>query len=291
MLRRIALPYLFILAAVVTMVLAAGGVWQFARPMEEMLRALVPTWVGIACVFWVLWRQVPAADDDTAASRPVPRRQSQDFAPLRLETRYTDIAQLPLDTLEYVVVDTESTGTGDDNDDDAIVQIGAVRIAGGRIVDGDSFSRLVNPGRLISPAATRFHGITDETVADAPPIETVLAAFADYAGDAVLVGHNIAVDLSLMRRSARIENPVLDTMLLSIGTFEARRDHTLDALADHFNEPVTDRHSAPGDADLTARVFLRLLPELDRAGARRFGDAQDLCAHAAGQIDAAGRGT
>lgn len=291
MLRRISLPYLFILAAVVTMVLAAGGVWQFARPMEEMLRALVPTWVGIACVFWVLWRQVPAVDDDTAQPRPTPRRQSQDFAPLRLEARYVDIAQLPLDALEYVVVDTESTGTEVGNDDDAIVQIGAVRIAGGRIVDGDSFSRLVNPGRPILPGATRFHGITDEMVADAPPAETVLAALADYAGDAVLVGHNIAIDLALMKRAARIENPVLDTMLLSVGTFEARRDHTLDALADHFNEAVADRHSAPGDADLTARIFIRLLPELDRVGARRFGDAQDLCAHAAERINAPARGT
>jgi hypothetical protein len=47
---------------------------------------------------------------------------------------------------------------------------------------------------------------------------------------------------------------------------------------------VRDRHSALGDADLTARVFLRLLPELDRVGARYFGDAQDLCAHSADRI-------
>ena len=79
MLRRISLPYLFVLAAVVTMLLAAGGVWQFARPMEEMLRALVPAWVGIACVFWVLWRQVPAADDGERAVRPAPRRPAREF--------------------------------------------------------------------------------------------------------------------------------------------------------------------------------------------------------------------
>ena len=156
--------------------------------------------------------------------------------------------------------------------------------SGGQIVEGDTFARLVNPGRSISPAATRFHNITDEAVAEAPPVEAVLAEFTDYAGDAVLVGHNIAVDLSLMNRSARIDNPVLDTMLLSVGVFETRGDHTLDALAAHFGEPVTNRDTAPGDADLTARIFLRLLPELDRVGARRFGDAQDLCAHAAEKI-------
>jgi DNA polymerase III alpha subunit (gram-positive type) len=87
-----------------------------------------------------------------------------------------------------------------------------------------------------------------------------------------------------MNAVERIDNPVLDTMLLSIGAFDSRRDHTLDALADHFNEPVRDRHSAPADAALAARIFLRLLPELDRVGARHFGDAQDLCAHSAEKI-------
>ncbi|CAN0406240.1 unnamed protein product, partial [Discosporangium mesarthrocarpum] len=234
MLRRISLPYLFVLAAIVTMVLAAGGVWQFARPMEEMLRALVPTWVGIACVFWVLWRQVPAADDRTVETRPAPRHPARDFEPLRLDTRYGDIARLPLGAMDYVVVDTETAGG--DADGDAIVQIGAVRISGGEIVEEEPFTRRVNPDRPIAPASTRLHGLTDEAVADAPPVETALADFIDYAGDAVLVGHNIAVDLSLRNGSARIDNPVLDTMLLSLGVFEARRDHTLDALAEHFHE-------------------------------------------------------
>ena len=112
----------------------------------------------------------------------------------------------------------------------------------------------------------------------------MLAAFAEFAGNAVLVGHNIAFDLAIINRAHRIENPTLDTMLLSIGAFPHRRDHTLETLAEHFDEPVQDRHTAPGDADLTARLFLRLLPELDRVGARLFGDAQDLCADSADRI-------
>jgi DNA polymerase-3 subunit epsilon len=282
MLRRISLPTLFVLAAIVTMVLAAGAVWQFAKPMDEMLRALAPTWLGIACVFWVLWRQLPAAADGDAAVRSSSRPQAARFDLLKLETRYSDMSRLPLAALDYVVVDTETTGP--DSMHDRIVQIGAVRISGGEIVKDGTFTRLVNPGHAIPAAASRFHGITDERVADAPGIETVLAEFLDYAGDAVLVGHNVAVDLSFMSRVARIENPALDTMLLSIGAFDSRRDHTLDALAGHFDEPVRDRHDAAADADLTARIFLRLLPELDRVGARRFGDAQDLCAYSADRL-------
>ena len=283
MLRRISLPTLFMLAAIITMVLAAGGVWQFARPVDEMLRALAPTWIGIAAVFWVLWRQLPPADNGSAAVRPVTPRAGSALEPLRLKARYTDISRLPLTSLDYVVIDTETTGSdgNNDRDGDAIIQIGAVRITGGKITADDAFSRLVNPGSAISTIAGRFHGITDDMVAGTPAIETVLAEFLDYAGNAVLVGHNVTIDLALMNAVERIDNPVLDTMLLSIGAFDSRRDHTLDALADHFNEPVRDRHSAPADAELAARIFLRLLPELDRVGARHFGDAQDLCAHAA----------
>lgn len=286
MLRRISLPVLFVLAAVVTMVLAAGGVWQFARPLDEMLHALVPAWLGIACVFWVLWRQVPPPGDANDARPAAPRGPAMDVEELRLDRRYADISSLALAALDYVVVDVETTGpeAEDGAGDEAIVQIGAVRIVDGEIVADDTFTRLVNPGRPISPAATRFHGITDERVSDAPDIETVIADFRDYAKHAVLVGHNIAADLSLIDRAGPADAPALDTMLLSIGAFEARHDHTLDALADHFGEPVQDLHTAPADAHLTARIFLRLLPELDRVGARRFGDAQDLCAHSAERI-------
>jgi DNA polymerase-3 subunit epsilon len=286
MLRRISLPTLFMLAAIITMVLAAGGVWQFARPVDEMLRALAPTWIGIAAVFWVLWRQLPPADNGSAAVQPVTPRAGSAFEPLRLEARYTDISRLPLTSLDYVVIDTETAGSdgNNDRDGDAIIQIGAVRITGGKITANDAFSRSVNPGRAISTIAGRFHGITDDMVADTPAIETVLAEFLDYAGNAVLVGHNVTIDLALMNAVERIDNPVLDTMLLSIGAFDSRRDHTLDALADHFNEPVRDRHSAPTDAELVARIFLRLLPELDRVGARHFGDAKDICANSAEKI-------
>ena len=264
------------------MVLAAGAVWQFAAPVEDMLRALVPSWIGIAAVFWLLWRQIAPVREDAAEPNLPPRPLTTDFGPLRLDARYADLSRLPLESLDYVVVDTETTGLNVKRDD--IVQIGAVRIVGGKVLEGDSFERLVNPGRPVPPESTRFHGITDDMVAHAPDIADIMTEFLDYAGDAVLIGHNIAFDLSFLNRAGEVPNPALDTMLLSIGAFSARRDHTLDALAEHFDEPVNDRHTALGDADLTARIFLRLLPELDRVGARHFGDAQDLCAHSADRI-------
>ena len=59
--RRIGLPQLFAIAAAVTMILAAGAVWQFDADYRTMLRALVPSWIGIGAVYWLLWRRVADA--------------------------------------------------------------------------------------------------------------------------------------------------------------------------------------------------------------------------------------
>ena len=261
------------------MLLAPGAVWQLGAAPPEMLRALAPSWIGIAAVFWILWRRVAPPSADAALP---PRPLTVDFEPLHLDMRYADLTGLPLASIEYVVVDTETTGLNTDRDE--IVQIGAVRIAGGKIVEGDLFERLVNPGRPIPQSSIRFHGVTDERVAHAPGIEAILQEFLDYAGDAVLIGHNIAFDLAFMNRTRPVPNAAIDTMLLSIGAFPDRRRHTLDDLARQFDETVENRHSALGDADLTARIFLRLLPALERVGVSRFGEAQEICETAADRI-------
>lgn len=281
MLRRISPPYMFILAAIVTMVLAAGGVWQFARPMEEMLHALIPTWVGIVCVFLVLWRQMPPADAANTPHCPA-RGGAGDFELLKLNRRYTDISRMPLVALDYVAIDikTSHTNTVDDTDRDAVLQISAVRITDGKVVSNDSFTRQVDLGQPIAPTTSRFQSITDDTL----KINRLPAEFRDYLGNSVLVGHNVARDLALIGNFDEMSNPVLDTMLLSMGAFEERSDHTLDALAEYFDEKVHSQHTPAGYADLIARVFLRLLPDLDRVGAHYFGDAQDLCAYSAGRI-------
>ena len=87
----------------------------------------MPAWVGVAAVFWVLWRQIVPPGDDTSHPDLLPQPLTTDFTPLRLEIRYPDIASLPIGNLEFVIFDTETTGLGVKRDD--IVQIGAVRIA------------------------------------------------------------------------------------------------------------------------------------------------------------------
>ena len=88
---------------------------------------------------------------------------------------------------DYVLFDLETTGISWEKDE--VVEISAVKVKGGEVVD--EFSSLVNPGMPIHYYASEVNGITDDMVADSPSFDKVLEEFLEFAGDAVLVGHNI----------------------------------------------------------------------------------------------------
>ncbi|HLO75699.1 MAG TPA: exonuclease domain-containing protein [Magnetospirillum sp.] len=176
----------------------------------------------------------------------------------------------PLRTLTFVVFDTETTGL-QPSQGDQIVQIGAVRVVNGRILSGESFNRIVNPGRPIPLESIKFHGITDEMAKDKPPLGVVLPQFKAYASDSVLVAHNAAFDLKFLRMRERdygckFDNPVLDTMMLSSFLDGAEAGHSLDSICDRFGIEITDRHTALGDAIVTAAVLLRQIEMLEERG-------------------------
>ena len=118
----------------------------------------------------------------------------------------------------FVCFDLETSGTYGAANGDApaeITEIGAVRVVNGEITE--TFSQLVNPGRKIIPRIARITHITDEMVADQPGVEEAIRLFADFAGDSVLVGHNIRqsdlhyIDDAARRAGVRLENPFFDT--------------------------------------------------------------------------------
>src|SRR5579875_2940660 len=123
----------------------------------------------------------------------------------------------PLAEAQFVVVDLETRGGRPGADQ--IIEIGAYRCVGGRILD--SFQSLVRPARPIPPFITRMTSISNEDVALAPAISDLLPRFRDFLGDAVLVAHNAQFDLSFLdfeyRRvlGAPLRNPVLCTLRLA----------------------------------------------------------------------------
>lgn len=221
---------------------------------------------------------LPAAPAKVEPGRPLPPRpEFYDFSLGERARPLGGLAERPLAELDYVVFDTETTGLEPSHGDE-IVAIGAVRVTAGRVIHGETFELLVNPGRDIPELATQVHGITGADVADAPDIGEALRRFRGFVGDAVLVGHNVAFDmrfLKLKQRSTGVvfDNPVLDSLLLSILIHDHTPEHTLEAIAQRLGVSVGARHTALGDALTTAEIFVRLLALLPEQGIVTLRDA------------------
>jgi DNA polymerase-3 subunit epsilon len=193
-----------------------------------------------------------------------------------------EILDRELKDLELVVFDTETTGLRPLKGD-RVVSLSAVRIRKGKIVQAGDFHTLVNPRIPIPKESTIFHGLTDESVKDAPDIAEAYRSFCQYVGGAVLVAHNAAFDMKFLEIAARenelpqIDNPVLDTLFLSYGVHGDLQGHNLDSIAGRLGVTIEGRHTSDGDARATAEIFVRLLPLLEARGVRTLGQAKSFC--------------
>lgn len=206
------------------------------------------------------------------------RPEFYDFDLFQMSESNHALDDRPLRSLSYTVFDTETTGLNPSLGDE-IIQIGATRIVNGRLWRQDAFEQLIDPGRKISPESIPIHGITPGMVQGQPRITEVLPTFHAYASDTVLVAHNAAFDmkfLQLKERSTglRFDQPVLDTLLLSAVIHPNQSSHRLEAIAERMNITVLGRHTALGDAMLTAEIFLRMLPLLAGMGIHTLGQAR-----------------
>jgi DNA polymerase III subunit epsilon len=206
---------------------------------------------------------------------PAPRPEYYDFDLFKIPD--VRLADTPLKQLRYVVFDTEATGIRPSQGDE-LVSIGAVRIVNGRILTGETFERLINPGRSIPDSSVRIHGITEEMIRDKPPARIVLSQFKNFVGDSVLIAYNAAFDMRFLElkeveAGVRFNNPVLDALLLSLYVSEDAPNHSLWATAERLGVGVSGRHTALGDAMITAAIWVRLLDLLEARGLRTLGQA------------------
>ena len=244
-----------------------GEIWyQIHKPSQrEFFRIAVPV----------------TKPEETAWSAPLAgasRPEFYDFDLFHQPGQTPEQDNRPLSALTYTVFDTETTGLWPSRGDE-IVSIGAVRIVNGRLLEHEVFEQLVDPRRTMSPEASTITGIDAAILAGQPTIGEVLPAFARFCEDTVLVAHNAAFDMRFLRlkesaTGASFSQPVLDTLLLSAVIHPDSDAHRLELLAQRMGVNPIGRHTAVGDAIMTAEVFLRMIPLLAEQGIRTLGEAR-----------------
>ncbi|MBI5780234.1 MAG: PAS domain S-box protein [Rhodocyclales bacterium] len=222
--------------------------------------------------------RLPPATAPAVPSLEEGRPEFYDFDLFAWSDKATALEDRPLAELSYTVFDTETTGL-DPTGGDEIIQIGATRIVNGRLLKHESFEQLIDPRRPLDPASIAVHHITPEMLEGQPTIEEVLPAFHRFAQETVLVAHNAAFDMRFLqlkedKLGIRFDQPVLDTLLLAAFLLP-NQEHSLEALARYFGVRVVGRHTALGDALVTAEIFLKMIPLLADKGVVTLRQARE----------------
>ena len=167
----------------------------------------------------------------------------------------------------YVVFDLETTGLYADKGD-SIIEIGAVKMKNGKIID--TFDTFVNPNVKLSSEIISITGITDEMLVDAPSEEDSVKSFIDWVGEYPMVAHNAKFDISFINSAYRkynlgvLNNTLIDTLGLSRYLESNERYHNLATLVIRYNIPWDEEkhHRANYDAEGTALILYKMLKKL-----------------------------
>ena len=167
----------------------------------------------------------------------------------------------------FVVFDLETTGFSSIKD--KIIEIGAVKVEGGRITE--KFSTFVDPKIPIPFRITQLTGITDQMVMDAPEIEAALPAFLEFAGDAALVAHNAGFDVGFIDQNCRYMDitpdfTAVDTVAMARILLPTLSKFKLNVVAKALNISLENHHRAVDDAGATAEIFVRFVDMLKERG-------------------------
>lgn len=179
-----------------------------------------------------------------------------------------------IDEEEFVVFDIETTGLNSHTN--KIIEIGAVKIKSGRIID--RYSQLINPGISIPYHITEITSITNEQVANQPKIDEVIGKFVDFIGDAVLVAHNAPFDMGFIKRDIKeylnidLESSVIDTLQMARDLFPDFKKYGLGDLNKSLGLALEKHHRAVDDSQATANMFIIFLEKYKEKGIEYLKD-------------------
>lgn len=178
---------------------------------------------------------------------------------------------ITIEETRFVVLDTETTGF--DYINDRILCIGALVLQNNIIAIHDSFEVYVEQDHYDKSTA-QIHGILKDFVIKRPSELEALEQFLVFLGDSIIIAHHANFDITMINRALErnglpeLTNKALDTGVLYKRTlikshlFERKDHYTLDDLADKFDISKKDRHTALGDAYITAIAFLKIIKKL-----------------------------
>ena len=182
---------------------------------------------------------------------------------------------LTIEEASFLIVDLETTGLNPENSE--IIEIAALRVEGGIVVD--KFHTLVKPSiGFIPPHITKLTGITNALVVDKPTIEEVFPHFLKFSENSIIVAHNAQFDMSFLNSVSyqitgkSIQNPVLCTQNLAKRLFPDLPSKSLVNLAYHFNIPYNKKHRALEDALVTFELFKKIVDYLYRFNINKVMD-------------------
>ena len=168
---------------------------------------------------------------------------------------------------DYVVFDLETTGIYTNSDE--VIEISGVKVQNGKVTE--EFTSLVNPGRHIPKGASAVNGITDHMVKSAPEFSIVLKEFLDFAGNMVLVGHNIhTFDMKFIYRDCEKfwgkvpENNYVDTLSLARMCLAELGHYKLTDLSESYGVSTKGAHRALNDCRMNQIIYERLGGEMEK---------------------------
>jgi DNA polymerase-3 subunit epsilon len=183
---------------------------------------------------------------------------------------FNDVKQGDIDSSRFIAFDTETTGF--DSDTDRVLSIGAVTIQNKIIAVGSNFEIYINQ-EIFKPETVKIHGILKKGTLSKVSELNALESFLDYIKTDVLVAHHARFDFrminSMLQRHGlgKLKNKFIDTGVLykkskHIIYQESLKNYSLDELSRELNVPLIDRHTANGDALITAIIFLKTLSRI-----------------------------
>lgn len=226
---------------------------------------------------WHLYKMGGITPALTSVFNPQSAQQMAFIRQMMKEQRKEALHDIPLQAMETVVFDLETTGFAPYNGDE-IISFGGVSMVGGEVKAGNEFYSVVNPKRDIPPHITELTGITNEETAQAPELMDVLRRFLEFVQQKVLIAHGASHDKSFLNaglwKTSRVNlnHRVLDTMMVAKWLLPRRRHYDLDTLLAEFGIPVTQRHHALEDALMTAQLWAKFMEEIKARQIATLGD-------------------